>query len=487
LSNETKTTPGPTEIIPVELIPLDAPDRLARALRIFEKITRDALRPCDFATIQGKRHVKKSGCSLLAQVCGVSTEKRDEEREDRPNGERLYHFTYRAIAPNGRFMDAVGSGSTKEKQFTHVDHDARTLGQTRAYNRCILNLVAAGEVSAEEIVGDVPVEVESQQPESKEGGTIVPPDVPQSIPVSPEPTTATQTPPKTETSLNAPAPYTASIPPTPTSASQPEPNSIASVSEEQLMAKLIASVSEEQLMAKLDSLEWVDQHGKHGGTCTYWEPIPQPYKGKTAQKGPKFRLGGYYYERWTGSDGKERLSRYAVKASSPSPSQTRDGTPTEISEQKPTENSVAGTTALPETTTHIWKVPVANDLLSNDAKPPGLRQLLLYRKLKQYGCLNQLGNEISIVPTQSVNPDNGYWYWFIHGSAAKSGIIEPICEKYKLHYKLEYDEKKLVRAIMIAGDSGELDYKHTQGLADAAARAFQLLLEENAEKGGSTQ
>ena len=74
--------------------------------------------------------------------------------EDLPNAERLYHFTYRGIAPNGRFADAVGSASTKEKQFSHPHHDARTLAQTRAYNRSILNLVAAGEVSAEEMISE---------------------------------------------------------------------------------------------------------------------------------------------------------------------------------------------------------------------------------------------------------------------------------------------------------------------------------------------
>jgi hypothetical protein len=172
LSSEIKdapTTPSaPSSIIPVDLIPLDAADRITRALRIFEKVTHDALRSCDFATIQGKRHIKKSGCSLLAAVCNISAQKMDEEREDRPSGERLYHFTYRAIGPGGRFMDAVGSASTKEKQFTHVDHDARTLAQTRAYNRCILNLAAAGEVSAEEMVSDIAVEVEAHEVESKE-------------------------------------------------------------------------------------------------------------------------------------------------------------------------------------------------------------------------------------------------------------------------------------------------------------------------------
>ena len=98
--------------------------------------------------------MKKSGCSLLAAICGVSTQKMDERVEDLPNAERLYHLTYRGIAPNGRFTDAVGSASTKEKQFTHPHHDARTLAQTRAYNRSILNLVAAGEVSAEEMISE---------------------------------------------------------------------------------------------------------------------------------------------------------------------------------------------------------------------------------------------------------------------------------------------------------------------------------------------
>ena len=149
-----------TVIVEAELIPPNAAKRIVKALRGFEEVKRNALRASDFAIIQGKKHVKKSGCSLLAAVCNVSTQKVDERVEDLPNEERVYHFTYRAIAQNGRFADAVGSASTKEKQFTHPHHDARTLAQTRAYNRVILNLVAAGEVSAEEMI---PVEVSEQE------------------------------------------------------------------------------------------------------------------------------------------------------------------------------------------------------------------------------------------------------------------------------------------------------------------------------------
>ena len=312
-----------------ELIPADATERLVKTLRGFEKVKRDGLRVSDFAIIQGKKHVKKSGCSLLAAICGVSTQKMDERVEDLPNAERLYHFTYRGIAPNGRFADAVGSASTKEKQFTHPHHDARTLAQTRAYNRSILNLVAAGEVSAEEMISETHEE--------------------------------------TGTSATVESPIPPEVSP--------------------------ASVTE-----------------KNETQPTERQPLPSE---------------------------------------------------TEISVHKPEKS---------------YLVPLANDFLPEDKKPTGLKQFPAVYGLTQYGMLNQLGNETSIVPKVPVNPDNGYFHWFLEGSINKSGIVKPICDKCNLHYETSLDENKLVKAIVITG--GQLDYQHVKQLADGAARTFQILLED---------
>jgi hypothetical protein len=182
-------TPKSTDTLDAELIPEGATDRVVKQLRLLEKAKREALRPSDYTVIQGKKHVKKSGWSLLATAANVSTQKLDEKVEDLPSGERIYHFTYRALAPNGRFADAVGSASTTEKQYTHPHHDARTLAQTRAYNRLISNLIAGGEVSAEEMVSDAPTETTreqgtSDQPESPIPGADSPGKHPWKVPVT---------------------------------------------------------------------------------------------------------------------------------------------------------------------------------------------------------------------------------------------------------------------------------------------------------------
>jgi hypothetical protein len=126
-------------------------------MRRFEDFKRQALTTNDFVVLDAgrgkKAYIKKSGLMKYALACQLSLEKRDERVEEASGG-RIYHYTYRAIAPNGRFADAVGSASTKERNFSHPDHDVRALAQTRACNRAISNLVASGEVSAEEMASD---------------------------------------------------------------------------------------------------------------------------------------------------------------------------------------------------------------------------------------------------------------------------------------------------------------------------------------------
>jgi len=131
--------------------PIDA-DAVLEMIKVFEYFKSKVLNSRDFATIQGKPFVKKSGWSKYALACNVSTERRDETVEER-NGNRIYHFVYRAVhLPTGRYADAVGSASEAEKtQWNHPEHDVRTLAQTRAFNRSISNLVGGGEVSAEEM------------------------------------------------------------------------------------------------------------------------------------------------------------------------------------------------------------------------------------------------------------------------------------------------------------------------------------------------
>ncbi len=54
-------------------------------------------------------------------------------------------------APNGRQTEGVAICTSTEKKFAHPEHDVYTTCHTRAKNRAISDMIAAGEVSAEEM------------------------------------------------------------------------------------------------------------------------------------------------------------------------------------------------------------------------------------------------------------------------------------------------------------------------------------------------
>ena len=148
----TEDNPPTGELVPVEMglvAPVDAESILA-AFRKFEWLMQNIVGPGDRQKVGSRSFIKKSGCLKVALACNMSLEKR-EERVEKDDDEIVYHFTYRAIAPSGRFTDADASASSGERNFTHTPHDIRALAQTRACNRAILNLSGGGEVSFEEM------------------------------------------------------------------------------------------------------------------------------------------------------------------------------------------------------------------------------------------------------------------------------------------------------------------------------------------------
>ncbi|GIW70273.1 MAG: hypothetical protein KatS3mg101_1020 [Patescibacteria group bacterium] len=101
-----------------------------------------------------------------------------EERCEKIGKTFVWHFTCRAIAPNGRSAIGVGSCDAFEKAFKkngeYVDkfgrpanpnsiHNIRATAETRAFNRAVSNLVGGGEVSAEEVSADTIEEKEERK------------------------------------------------------------------------------------------------------------------------------------------------------------------------------------------------------------------------------------------------------------------------------------------------------------------------------------
>ncbi|HEY8536651.1 MAG TPA: hypothetical protein VIL25_09375 [Vicinamibacterales bacterium] len=112
----------------------------------------------------GREYKRKSAWRKLARWAGISTEIIRAERwwEDDPDGTRHYaaRVVVRATAPWGQTAEAVGLCDTREARFrsagarAKATHDVEATAATRATNRAISDLIAAGEVSAEEIEPD---------------------------------------------------------------------------------------------------------------------------------------------------------------------------------------------------------------------------------------------------------------------------------------------------------------------------------------------
>lgn len=108
--------------------------------------------PNDVQQEAGRTFKKKSAWRKLARHFGISTRVIHREREWLGE-EFVASITVRAIAPWGQSAEAEGACCTDEevgrRQITVAD--AIATAETRATNRAISNLIAMGEVSADEI------------------------------------------------------------------------------------------------------------------------------------------------------------------------------------------------------------------------------------------------------------------------------------------------------------------------------------------------
>lgn len=108
--------------------------------------------PNDVQREAGRTFKRKSAWRKLARHFGLSTEVVRVERE-RVGEDFLATVTVRARAPWGQHAEAVGACGTDEAtgRRTISIADAIATAETRATNRAISNLIAMGEVSAEEV------------------------------------------------------------------------------------------------------------------------------------------------------------------------------------------------------------------------------------------------------------------------------------------------------------------------------------------------
>ena len=118
----------------------------------FQALKLAIIEPSDMQNISGKSFVKKSGWRKLANAFNLSDEIIEEVREEINDvKEWIWTIKVRAIAPNGRSCVGVAKCASSEKSGARKEHDTYTTAHTRAKNRAISDLIAAGEVSAEEM------------------------------------------------------------------------------------------------------------------------------------------------------------------------------------------------------------------------------------------------------------------------------------------------------------------------------------------------
>lgn len=96
--------------------------------------------------------IKKSGWRKFAQAFNLSVQVLKEVVLPSPPAPTKYaKYWVLVTAPNGRTMTGTGVCSLNERGFAHQDHDIVATAMTRAVNRGVSDMIAAGEVSAEEI------------------------------------------------------------------------------------------------------------------------------------------------------------------------------------------------------------------------------------------------------------------------------------------------------------------------------------------------
>lgn len=169
-------------------LPIFSGAQMAQAMTAYRELQAalDRSMPDQIMELDGKPFRKKGYWRAVAVAFGVSVEPTAERREI--NGQFHdghdnfgYIVTYKATAPNGRSVSSDGSCFAIEKgrrgdemwdvlPRQATEHNVRAHAHTRAFNRAVSNLVAFGEVSAEEAIGrDDDEQAQPYQPPAKDG------------------------------------------------------------------------------------------------------------------------------------------------------------------------------------------------------------------------------------------------------------------------------------------------------------------------------
>ena len=159
------------------IVPAATESELIEAFDRYQNLKTVLGRPGDFQEFYDKKgdlhsFPKKSFVRKVARYFNISAEEVPgaERLIQEPDGSVIAVLTrYRAVAPNGAFMEGDGSCERSEKSDPTV-HNIRSHAHTRAKNRAIMDLCGFGDVTADELrPGDVQAGAESGRDAEDQG------------------------------------------------------------------------------------------------------------------------------------------------------------------------------------------------------------------------------------------------------------------------------------------------------------------------------
>lgn len=147
---EPANLPAPIGIRGIVRPAVSAAEALA-AWKEFQALKHCIIEKSDIQTIQGKPFIKKSGWRKFATFYNLTDKIVEETQIPIEKGGFYWKIKVVCTAPNGRQTEGVGMCSSLEKSGARQLHDVYTTAHTRSKNRAISDMIAAGEVSAEEM------------------------------------------------------------------------------------------------------------------------------------------------------------------------------------------------------------------------------------------------------------------------------------------------------------------------------------------------
>lgn len=129
-----------------------------KMVRMFQDAKAKVLSTGDVVDIKGHSFIKRSGWRKIGLLFGVQWEIIMVDRDGEQKGKRQVRVIVRASLPYGRYVDEIAVNNSEEYTGMRAGqdtwHNLEATATSRAINRAVSDLIGAGEVSAEEIVGD---------------------------------------------------------------------------------------------------------------------------------------------------------------------------------------------------------------------------------------------------------------------------------------------------------------------------------------------